>query len=412
MPSFKVPKRPAGWLYLPLAWLSRLACRVIFGLKITGRERIPKEGPLLVLCAHQGMIDFLMVIAALGGRRVQFVATERQFRNPKLHWAFRRLGMIPKVQFHTDPRCTMGILRTLRAGGTVGIFPAGQTSLCGVPTQMDPVIARLVKRAGVPVCTVALHGGFLTFSRFAPWFSRGRTEADLALTFTPGQLEALSEEEIFRTLQVRLDFDDYAWQQRTGARFAGRRRAEGYQKVLFRCPACQREGTIRSRGNRVNCAACGAAGQVGDDMRIAPLEGKSPLPQTLKEWFFRQEHALAAAARDPAFRIAARVRCQLFERRSFAWKDVGEGVLCLSRESLCFEAIIQGSPAALPLRNESLTGCSGAPGEYIELYHEGRGLMRYRPLDPGEGWILTAIKTGQELIHRRGRSAALFKPLP
>ena len=99
-----VPK-PQTWLYVPVRWLCCLIARAAFGLRVTGRENLPQKGPLLVLATHQGMMDFMLAFAALKGRKAQFVATQRQFRNPKLHWLYVRLGVIPKVQFHTDPRC-------------------------------------------------------------------------------------------------------------------------------------------------------------------------------------------------------------------------------------------------------------------------------------------------------------------
>ena len=184
------------------------------------------EGPLLVLATHQGMMDFLLAFAALRGRKAQFVATMRQFRNPKLHWFYVRMGVIPKVQFATDPRCVMNILRVLKGGGTVVIFPAGQTSMWGVPGNISPAMAHLVKKAGVPVCTLGLRGGFFAAPRFGG-LRFGPTEARLDLTFTPDQLKGLSEEEIFATLQDKLDFNEYDWQKETGATFKGSHSIDG-----------------------------------------------------------------------------------------------------------------------------------------------------------------------------------------
>lgn len=189
---------PAGWIYRPLAFLCRVVSRLLFRLEVEESGDIPREGPLLLLSSHQGMVDFILLIAALRGRRIRFVATQRQFRNPKLHWAYVRLRMIPKVQFHTDPRCVMGILRALKNGGTVGIFPAGQTSMCGTPEGMTPSVAHLVKKAGVPVCTASIHGGFFTWPRFGHGWNRGRTQVRLRLAFSPAELKALPEEEIYR----------------------------------------------------------------------------------------------------------------------------------------------------------------------------------------------------------------------
>lgn len=394
-------RQPAGWLYLPLRWLSRLVCRLLFGLRVTGGEQIPGKGPLLVLSAHQGMVDFLLLIAALRRRRIRFVATERQFRDPKLHWFYVRLGLIPKVQFHTDARAVMGVFRTLRDGGTVGIFPAGQTSMCGVPAGIAPAIAHLVKRAEVNVCTVSLNGGFFTYPRFAPWFNRGRTEARLELTFTPAMLKTLSEKEIFEILRRRLDYDDYRWQEQTGARFHSRGRARGCDKILFRCPDCGGEGTIRAEKHRIFCAACGSAGTVGEDMHLVSRRAGSRFFSTLRDWYAWQEHELARAMEEPDFRLSLAVRCQRFDAVRFAYVDAGTGTLELDRDRIGYRGALSGEQAEHFLRHETLPGCAAGPGKYLELYHPDAGLIRYVPQDPAEGWRVTQIKAAQELIHRQ-----------
>ena len=401
MTKTRAGKQPAGWLYLPLRWLSRLVCRLFFGLRVTGAGQIPREGPLLVLSAHQGMVDFLLLIAALRRRRIRFVATERQFRHPKLHWFYARLGMIPKVQFHTDARAVMGIFRALRDGGTVGIFPAGQTSMCGVPAGISPAIAHLVKRAGVNVCTVSLNGGFFTYPRFAPWFNRGRTEANLELTFTPDMLKTMSEDEIFGILRRRLDYDDYRWQERTGARFHGRGRARGCENVLLRCPDCGGEGTIRTEKHRIFCLSCGSEGVMGEDMHIAPLKEGSRFFSTLRDWYAWQEHELARAVEQPDFRLSLRVICQRFDPKRFVYAEAGRGTLELDRERIGYRGGFSGEEAEHFLRHGSLPGCAAGPGKYLELYHQGPGLVRYVPEDPAQGWRITLIKTAQELLHRR-----------
>ena len=145
-PKSKTPK-PQRWLYCLARGFCCAVSKLLFRLQITGADSLPKEGPVLFLCNHQGMMDFLLVFAAIKGRMAQFVATQRQFRNPKLHWLYVRLGVIPKMQFHTDPRCVMNILRVLKNGGAIVLFPTGQTAMWGVPGNMDPSIAHLVKRS-------------------------------------------------------------------------------------------------------------------------------------------------------------------------------------------------------------------------------------------------------------------------
>lgn len=389
--------RPQTWLYLLVQWFCCLVSRLLFRLKITGQKALPKDGPLLVMASHQGMMDFLFAFAALKGRKAQFVATMRQFRNPKLHWLYVRMGVIPKVQFHTDPRCVMNILRVLKGGGTVVIFPAGQTSMWGVPGNIAPAMAHLVKKAGVPVCTLGLRGGFFTAPRFGG-LRYGRTEARLDMTFTPEQLKALSEEEIFTILQDKLYFNEYDWQKETGVTFKGKNLALGYDQMLFRCPKCGGVGTWHSEGDTVRCTACGNTGRLGRDMRMLPAGEGDKVFETLTQWYAWQEEQVVEAIQKPDFLLTEQVTCRTFNEEDFTYRDAGTGRLVLDREEIRYEGTIDGEPVRLAIRHAHLPGLSAEPGVYVELYHEGYGLLRYVPQTKP---VVAQMKMAQEYLYKQ-----------
>lgn len=385
------------WLYYPVYWFCAVVAKLLFRLQITGRESLPKDGPLLVLCSHQGMMDFLLVLASLKGRLAQFVATQRQFRNPRLHWLYVRMGVIPKVQFHTDPRCVMNIMRVLKNDGTVVIFPAGQTSMWGVPGNIAPSIAHLVKRMNVPVCTLSLRGGFFTAPRLGG-LHFGRTEARLELTFTPQQLQALDEDAIFRTLEQKLSFDEYAWQEETGSTFRGKALAENYDHVLVYCPKCGARGAWKAEGDAVTCTCCGNAGQVEEDMHLHPAGPEDRLFPTLKEWYVWQERQIAEQTARPDFLLETAATCRVFNQERFSYRDAGTGLLQLDRQEIRYQGTVDGKEVRLAVRHEHLPGLSAKPGEYVELYHEGYDLLRYIPEDKT---AVACMKLAQEYLYRQ-----------
>ncbi len=390
-----VPK-VQNWLYIPLQFACTLVARLLFKLRVTGRESLPKKGPLLVMASHQGMMDFLFAFAALRGRKAQFVATQRQFRNPKLHWMYVRMGVIPKVQFRSDPRAVANILRVLKGGGTVVIFPAGQTSAWGVPGNIAPAMARLVKKAGVPVATLGLRGGFFSAPRMGG-LRFGKTEARLELTFTPEELQTLSEDAIYARLTEKLDFNEYDWQKQTGATFRGKELAQGYDQLLIHCPRCGAVGSWRTEGDRVRCAACGNAGFVGADMHLYPAGAEDRLFATLPEWFrWEEDHVIADLAR-PDFLLEEPVTCRTYEE-AVGYRDAGSGLLRLDREEIRYEGTFDGQPVRLAIRHENLPGLSAEPGVYVELFHEGYGLLRYVP--QGKPTV-ARMKLAQEYLYRQ-----------
>jgi len=86
-------------------WLVR---RMAGGLQVTGRERIPARGPLLVLANHPGMTDTVALFAALAARPdLRVIAQDKPFLRALPH-VVRQMIFLPEDG--------AGRTRVLRAG--------------------------------------------------------------------------------------------------------------------------------------------------------------------------------------------------------------------------------------------------------------------------------------------------------
>ena len=113
--------------------LLRLFLRVFFRrIAITGIERVPQDGPLLLVLNHpNGLIDPLFVLC-LAPRPVSFLAKAPLFRMPIVAWFVRAFRSIP-VERRVDPGADLTrnremfarVRRHLGAGGAVALFPEG-----------------------------------------------------------------------------------------------------------------------------------------------------------------------------------------------------------------------------------------------------------------------------------------------
>ena len=158
-------KPPRRWLYRAAIMAARPALKVFLGLEINNQATQQLEGPAVVVANHQGMLDFILVAAALPQREISFVASMQYFDRWWLRWLLNWMGVIPKRQFYPDLGAVKNIIARVRQGGVVGIFPAGQTSMCGVPGLVGDGIGRLCRKLRVPVVCVHLDGAFFSMSR-------------------------------------------------------------------------------------------------------------------------------------------------------------------------------------------------------------------------------------------------------
>ncbi len=133
----------------------------VYRLEKSGIERIPEEGPAVIVCNHVSFVDAL-VIAAACRRPIRFVMDHRIFSLPLISFVFRTGRAIPIAPAKEDPammeRAFAEISRALGEGDLVAIFPEGRITDTGEMYPFRPGITRILAANPVPVVPVALQG--------------------------------------------------------------------------------------------------------------------------------------------------------------------------------------------------------------------------------------------------------------
>jgi 1-acyl-sn-glycerol-3-phosphate acyltransferase len=133
----------------------------VYRLEKSGLERIPEEGPAVIVCNHVSFVDAL-VIAAACRRPIRFVMDHRIFRLPILSFVFRTGRTIPIAPAKDDPqmmeRAFAEVAQGLAAGDLIAIFPEGRITDSGEVAAFRRGIKRILETTPVPVVPVALRG--------------------------------------------------------------------------------------------------------------------------------------------------------------------------------------------------------------------------------------------------------------
>ncbi|MBI3376416.1 MAG: MFS transporter [Betaproteobacteria bacterium] len=133
----------------------------VYRLEKSGLERIPDEGPAVIVCNHVSFVDPL-VIAAACPRPIRFVMDHRIFALPVLSFVFRTSRAIPIAPAREDLAMMEGafaeVAKALQAGDLVAIFPEGSITDTGELLPFRPGIKRILDATPVPVVPMALHG--------------------------------------------------------------------------------------------------------------------------------------------------------------------------------------------------------------------------------------------------------------
>ena len=99
-------------------------CRIVYRVKIIGKENIPQEGTLLFCGNHRTYLDPPLIIVT-AGRYMRFLAKEELRKNP----LFAFLGFLyDGIYVKRDSKDITSLktaLKTLKDGKCVGLFPEG-----------------------------------------------------------------------------------------------------------------------------------------------------------------------------------------------------------------------------------------------------------------------------------------------
>jgi 1-acyl-sn-glycerol-3-phosphate acyltransferase len=123
-------------------FLSTIILRGVFRTRIVGRERVPREGGLLLVCNHLSFAD-PPLLGAVMPRPVEFMTMAEMFRKPWLAKLLRTVGCFPVDRSRTDSGAAREAVRRLRAGRCVVVFPEagirlGEKSVLGGNPEFKP----------------------------------------------------------------------------------------------------------------------------------------------------------------------------------------------------------------------------------------------------------------------------------
>jgi 1-acyl-sn-glycerol-3-phosphate acyltransferase len=135
--------------------LGRLIAHLIGRVELSGLERVPAEGPVVLAVNHRDFLDGPLLFAFVR-RPVTFLVKIEAFTPP---WTrvLTGTGQIPLAREQIDVAAVRRALRILSNGGVIGLFPEG-TRGDGLARSARPGVGYFALRTGARVVPVACHG--------------------------------------------------------------------------------------------------------------------------------------------------------------------------------------------------------------------------------------------------------------
>lgn len=225
------------------------------------------RGPWLVLMNHSSFIDLEIASRLLYPRPYNIVTTSDGFVGKS--WLMYQIGCIPTNKFVTDIGLVSDMEKALAKGSSVLMYPEASYSFDGCATPLPRRLGILLKRLGVPVIMITTHGAFARDPLYnCLQVRKVKVSAEMKCLFTTEELRAAKSDEIDRTLDEAFSFDNWRWQEENGVEICEPFRADGLNRILYKCPVCGREGNTEGKGTGFVCLDCGTRWELDELGRL------------------------------------------------------------------------------------------------------------------------------------------------
>jgi 1-acyl-sn-glycerol-3-phosphate acyltransferase len=232
----------------------RLFLKFRFGYEYEPFDESTLKGPYLILGNHTQNLDPVFLAFSFK-KPIYFVASTMVFNLPVISPLLKYLvNPIPIDKFRSDVKSAKLILKTLKEGSHVSLFPEGNTSFSGETGPIDEAIAKLVKVAQVPVVFFNLRGGYLTRPRWAIYKRKGPLKGSVRSVLTVEEIKVMSVEALHQKIIEELSVNDFKVMK--NARYYGPSKAEGAESGFYYCPHCHVFESLFSKGDHIYCQSC------------------------------------------------------------------------------------------------------------------------------------------------------------
>ena len=314
------------------------------------------EAPFIILCNHESFYDFYYIRKLFPKINPAFVVNRHIVSAPIIRKLAKKAGFIPKRLFNADFSTPRGIMRAVKGGYSVVVFPEGRLSLTG---REYPVVEKgggFYKKLGLPIAVCGIKGAYFGNPKWRKSFYRGEVSVSVKRVITKEEVESLPASELDRIMEAELRYDES--EARANLYPKKKDLAEGLQNVLYRCADCGALYQMEGRGRELKCAACGKTLTLGDDYRFTSA------PYTVDAYY---ELIKQTEERElDSLRLEAEVTTVVFSEKGRYKRRGPKGICALTEEGLSFSS----EETSFTVKSDMLPALPFSCNEEFEVYHD------------------------------------------
>lgn len=326
IPTYRKPKKPnilfrtlLKIVSLPDLIATRFRCRRV------GMEKLGRREPALFLMNHSSFIDLEIASSILYPRPFNIVATLDAFVGKS--WLMRQLGCISTRKFVFDLTLVKDISYCIKdLKSSVLMYPEAGYTFDGTATTLPSSLAKFVKMLGAPLVMIETFGAFHRKPLYNNLQARKvKVSAEMRYLLSAKQIKEMPVEEIEKILTEEFSFDNFRWQQENKIKIDEPTRADGLERLLYKCPHCLAEGKMLGKGTELVCTACQKKWTLTEYGSMQAQDGNTEFPH-IPDWYKWERACVKEEIEDKSYSFSIPVDIFMIVNEKGVFK-VGSGQL-------------------------------------------------------------------------------------
>lgn len=310
-----------------------------FKLETEGMERLAADEPALFLMNHSSFIDLKIAADILYPRPFNIVCTSDGFVGK--NGLMRNLGCIPTKKFITDTTLVRDLVYTVKElKSSVLMYPEASYTFDGTATPLPNALGKLIRMLKVPVVMIRTSGAFLRDPLYNGLQLR-KTDVSAKMTYvlSPEEIAGKTAEELNAVLKELFTFDNFREQQEKGILIKEPFRADGLNRVLYKCASCGEEGRMKGKGTKLTCGCCKKSWELTENGFLRADDGNDIFDH-VPDWYEFERRSVRKELEEGTYRLDVPVLIRMLVDTKCLY-TVGKGRLIHTEEGF------------------TLTGCGG-----------------------------------------------------
>lgn len=368
MKKERLVRKPNIFLYRLFRLISLIICKLFFNLKFKRNEIKNKKGPYVIIANHESAIDFLPMCCA-NINRMQFVISNSFYQSLKINKLIKSCGVIPKQQFQT----TMVDLRKMKYvldhnKMPLVLYPAGLMSENGISTPIPKGTGKALKWFDCDVYIAKISGSYLTKPKWSKKYRKGKIELDIYKLYDQKDVQELDEKILQEEIENRLAYNAYKNQEKALTIYKNGNNIKGLDYVLYKCPKCHREFTIREHNNQLICASCLNQAQVDKYGFLHPVKDSDIVYNHPSDWSqFIINNLYKEICENEDYKLEGHAKISMINYKKHKFENVGEGQITLNKKHFIIDGKICGNVTNKTVSIKEIFLLPFSPGKFFEI---------------------------------------------